>query len=298
MATTLSLLTLAAAPQLSDPAAPHTFGVSGFGWFVSGTTCAGPAREQLPQQVALAHAAGVRLLRFDLVWNTTEPRPGEYDFSGYDCWLPVIWDAGIRVLLILDYHNSAYNGFGSPSTPAGVAAYSRFAAAAAKHYQGRDVVWEIYNEPLNFWAAPTGQMPVPPTHTPGPSLSSGVCLLYVGHGPAAPRSWDDPYCQQVFRWYAAMAISASKAIKAVSPTDLVVGPAVSERGFYWDRNQSFLREIFARGVLEHFDAVTVHAYTAGPGRMWDPEEVIPAYESLRTLITLSTNRSVAIIDGE
>eukprot|EP01045_Picozoa_sp_COSAG04_P049396 COSAG04_NODE_19455_length_415_cov_0.608833_1_plen_51_part_00 len=37
---TLSLLTLAAAPQLSDPAAPHTFGVSGFGWFVSGTTCA------------------------------------------------------------------------------------------------------------------------------------------------------------------------------------------------------------------------------------------------------------------
>ena len=50
----------------------------------------------------------------------------------------------------------------SPSTPAGVAAYSRFAAAAAKHYQGRDVIWEIYNEPLNFWAAPTGQMPVPP----------------------------------------------------------------------------------------------------------------------------------------
>ena len=73
---TLSLLTLAAAPQLSDSAAPHTFGVSGFGWFVSGTTCAGPAREQLQQQVALAHAAGVRLLRFDLVWNATEPRPG------------------------------------------------------------------------------------------------------------------------------------------------------------------------------------------------------------------------------
>ena len=61
------------------------------------------------------------------------------------------------MLLILDYHNSAYNGFGSPSTPAGVAAYSRFAAAAAKHYHGRDVIWEIYNEPLNFWAAPTGQ---------------------------------------------------------------------------------------------------------------------------------------------
>jgi hypothetical protein len=56
----------------------------------------------------------VRLLRFDLAWNATEPRPGVYDFSSYDCWLPTVWGGGLRALLILDYANSAYNGFGSP----------------------------------------------------------------------------------------------------------------------------------------------------------------------------------------
>ena len=56
------------------------------------------------------------MFRFDLSWNITEPRPGVYDFSSYDCWLPKIWAQDIQVLLILDYKNSAYNGFGSPDT--------------------------------------------------------------------------------------------------------------------------------------------------------------------------------------
>ena len=44
----------------------------------------------------------------------------------------------------------------------------------------------------------------------------------------------------------------AKAIKAASPTDLIVGPAASERSWYYDSNQSFLEEIFARGVRGYY----------------------------------------------
>lgn len=318
-------LALLAAAVLQQPCAhAHTTGVSGFGWLVSGTTEAGPSLEQLPAQVRLAHAAGIRVARFDLSWNITEPQPGVYNFSSYDSWLPAIWDGGLQTMLILDYHNSAYDGFGSPTTPAGVAAFARWCAAAARHFAGRDILWEIYNEPLNFWAAPSGQTPVDPGLV-GPKLGSGACLMYVGHGASEPpASWQDPYCQQLFGWWANLAIAASTAIKAVDTQAYVVGPAASIRAWYLDSNQTFLREIFARcaikrlfcntisytkktetcvcrGVLSHLDAVTVHAYTDGPGSLWDPEEVLPAYAALRDLIdehAAPNGRNVSIVDGE
>jgi hypothetical protein len=73
---------------------------------------------------------------------------------------------------------------------------------------------------------------------------------------------------QVFNWYADLAIAASQAVKEANPQALVVGPAAAERSWYSDCNQSFLRQIFARGILEHLDAVSVHAYTEGPGRLY------------------------------
>jgi hypothetical protein len=249
-------LALLAAAVLQQPCAhAHTTGVSGFGWLVSGTTEAGPSLEQLPAQVRLAHAAGIRVARFDLSWNITEPQPGVYNFSSYDSWLPAIWDGGLQTMLILDYHNSAYDGFGSPTTPAGVAAFARWCAAAARHFAGRDILWEIYNEPLNFWAAPSGQTPVDPGLV-GPKLGSGACLMYVGHGASEPpASWQDPYCQQLFGWWANLAIAASTAIKAVDTQAYVVGPAASIRAWYLDSNQTFLREIFARCAINVFFAI-------------------------------------------
>ena len=277
----------------------HTVGISGFGWLVNGNATQGESLDQLPQQVALAYATGARLLRIDLVWSVTEPTPGVYDFSTYDTWIPLLLKTGFRVLLILDYTHSAYNGGGSPSTPEGVAAFAAWAGAAAGHYAGKGIIWEIYNEPLNFWAAPNGTNPQPvPGNTP-PALGSGACLMYVGHG-GAPASWQDPWCQAVFGWYADLAIATSKAIKAVDAHNFVLGPAASERAWYFDSNQSFLEEIFARGVLEHLDAVTVHAYTTGPGRLWDPEEGLPAYARTRALIERykPPGKNILLVDGE
>ena len=59
----------------------------------------------------------------------------------------------IRALVILDYGNPLYDGGAPPRTDGARQAFARWAVAAAKHFQGRGMMWEIYNEPNNaqFW---------------------------------------------------------------------------------------------------------------------------------------------------
>lgn len=97
--------------------------------------------------------AGFQAVRTDLFWNIVEPEPGRYDFSRFDPFLEALHQHGLRPVLILDYGNPHYDGGQSPRTPEGRAAFARFAAAAARRYAGRGVIWEIWNEPnlTGFW---------------------------------------------------------------------------------------------------------------------------------------------------
>src|SRR5580704_11465637 len=91
--------------------------------------------------------AGFRWVRMDFDWASTEQQPGQYDFSAYDVLLANLEPHGIRALLILDYSNPLYDGGFSPYDDEGRTAFANWAAAAARHFSGRGVVWEIYNEP-------------------------------------------------------------------------------------------------------------------------------------------------------
>jgi len=55
-------------------------------------------------------------------------------------------------LLILDYGHPDHGG-SAPRTAEDIAAFGRFAEAAARHFKGRDVRYEIWNEPdiVQFW---------------------------------------------------------------------------------------------------------------------------------------------------
>src|SRR5882724_3196732 len=59
----------------------------------------------------------------------------------------------IRALFILDYGNPLYTEGKSVRTPAARDAFVKWAVAAAKHFAGRGVVWELFNEPniAIFW---------------------------------------------------------------------------------------------------------------------------------------------------
>src|SRR6185369_11269148 len=88
--------------------------------------------------------------------------------SGYAELLANLDRRGIRAVLILDYSNPLYEQevtstnplthqphqtTASPQHPEGIAGFAAWAAAAAKRFQGRHVLWELWNEPnIDFWS--------------------------------------------------------------------------------------------------------------------------------------------------
>jgi hypothetical protein len=140
-----------------------------------------------PGELEMLSRAGFHWVRMDCSWGRIEKKPGAYDFSDYDRLLASLDRFHIRAVLILDYGNDLYDQGMSPHTDAGRAAYARWAAALATHFQGRGVVWEIWNEPnIHFWK-------------PHPNA-------------------DD---------YAKLALTACQAIQQAAPGEFVVGPALS-----------------------------------------------------------------------
>jgi hypothetical protein len=129
--------------------------------------------------------AGFKFVRMDFAWAAIERRQGEYDWSGYEELLANLEKRGLRAILILDYSNPLYEGTASPQHPESIAAFARWAAASAKHFHGRHVLWEIWNEPNGgFWS---------------------------------PK----PDAQQ----YTALALATSKAIREADPQATIIGPA-------------------------------------------------------------------------
>lgn len=202
-----------------------------------------------PGELEMLTAAGFRWVRMDFHWAATEQRRGEYDFSAYERLLADLEKHGLHAMFILDYSNPLYERDASVATDSGRAAYSAWAAAATKHFQGHGILWEIWNEPNGVFWKP----------------------------------------KEDVQQYAAMAIAASKAIRAAAPSEAIVGPATSRI------DMKFLEACFQAGVLSQWDAVSVHPY-----RPTAPETALPEYEALRQLIAkyAPPDKSIPILSGE
>lgn len=148
-------------------------------------------------------AAGIRWVRMDLGWAGIERQRGQYDWSAYDELTANLEARGLKALYILDYSNPLYEekvtarnpvtgethtDTASPQHPESVAAFARWAGAAAARYRGRAVIWEIWNEPnITFWK-------------PKPDV----------------------------RQYIELALAACRAIREADPQACIVAPATSE----------------------------------------------------------------------
>ncbi|MFL6414285.1 MAG: cellulase family glycosylhydrolase [Bryobacteraceae bacterium] len=100
----------------------------------------------------LARSAGFSFVRIDLLWSNVERR-GRFRFFAYDLLLRSLEARKMGVLWILDYGHPDHGGQ-VPRTEEDLRAFSEFARAVAEHYRGRNVRYEIWNEPDNpqFWA--------------------------------------------------------------------------------------------------------------------------------------------------
>lgn len=192
---------------------------------------------------------GAHWVRMDFSWGDTEREPGRYDFSAYDRLLAALDPHHIRALLILDYSNHLYDHGLSPSTDGGREAFANWAVAAAQHFRGRGVVWEMYNEPNgSFWK---------------------------------PKRNDANYIK--------LALAVGEALKEKAPGATYIGPACALIDL------DFLKECFQAGLLNFWDAVSVHPY-----RQRVPETAVPEYAMLRKLISAYAPRgkTIPIIAGE
>ncbi|HEX3719778.1 MAG TPA: cellulase family glycosylhydrolase [Verrucomicrobiae bacterium] len=194
-ATGILLLISSARAQMPPPVIPHGVGVNIH--FVTGNE----------KDLDLIAAGGFKFIRMDFSWEETEPKAGAYDWSSYDELSEHLARRGLRAIFILDYVNSAYEPMvearravgepspeqhiASPRHPESVAAFARWAAAAARHFRGRGVIWEIYNEPNGgFWR-------------PKPDAAE----------------------------YSTMALATAKALKEAEPDATLIAPALSAFDF-------------------------------------------------------------------
>jgi beta-glucosidase/6-phospho-beta-glucosidase/beta-galactosidase len=154
------------------------------------------------QDLDLIAAAGFRFIRMDLGWAGIERIKGQYRWSDYEELLGNLDRRGLRAVLILDYSNPLYEEevastnplthqshrtTASPQHPESIAGFAAWAAASARHFHGRHVLWELWNEPnIDFWS------PKPDVHQ-----------------------------------YTAMALAAAKAIRQADSGATIIGPATS-----------------------------------------------------------------------
>jgi hypothetical protein len=104
-------------------------------------------------EIEMIAKGGFRWVRTDFVWALTERERGQYDFSAYDRLLQQLDAFHIHAFFIFDYGNPLYTDGKAVRTPEARVAFARWAATAAKHYSGRGVKWELFNEPNTkmFW---------------------------------------------------------------------------------------------------------------------------------------------------
>lgn len=102
-----------------------------------------------------ARAAGLTWARMDLTWSAVEKTRNSYNWTAYDSLLNALEARGMKALLILDYGNALYTGAYNlpPTNSAAIEAFGNFAEAAARHFAGHGVIFEVWNEPnlSGFW---------------------------------------------------------------------------------------------------------------------------------------------------
>jgi len=169
-------------------------------------------------------AAGVTLIRADFTWGAVERSKGEYDFSTYDRMLDALDKRGIRVDFGLEYRNPIYTN--PETTEEGRDAYAKWAAASAGHFKGRNVIWEIWNEPnVGFW-----------------------------HGNKGEKMNSAEFAAE----YVALVKKAVPAMRAADPDCYILGGSVS---CLWRDSFQWLDAAFKQGLLQTgINALSVHPY--------------------------------------
>ena len=116
--------------------------------------------ENTASTLDLARSLGFKWVRTEMFWADVETAPDVYNFAWYDSLLASLKARGMNAHFILCYGNPVYTGaswFVPPRTATAVTGFGNFAKAAAAHFAGKAVHFEIWNEQniATYWNPPS-----------------------------------------------------------------------------------------------------------------------------------------------
>ncbi|HEY9744739.1 MAG TPA: cellulase family glycosylhydrolase [Oculatellaceae cyanobacterium] len=170
--------------------------------------------------VAQAHFS---LVRFVPDWQHIEKQKGIYDFSTVDWLTGMFTSRGIRPVLCLGLNNPLYKVNSRINTPEQREAFGRFVDAMVRHYKGRRVIWEIWNEPniSHFWR---------------------------------PAAGENLTLQQQVSEYLTLLDYVLPIIRNADPEALIIAPGAANYNTPW------LQTALKSGLLSRVDGLSVHPY--------------------------------------
>ena len=202
---------------------------------------------------------GFRVVRRGLYWNAIEKEKGVYDFSSVESQMKLCKELGLTVIVTLFSSNSLYEEpRGGVQTDAARKGFAAFAVAAAKHFSGQDVMFEIWNEPnvRTFWRKDG-------TH----------------NSPEFAKEYSDLVNAVV-----------PEMVKAV-PGVFVMAGSVSN---YWEPSYQWTEECFKNGVLKS----GIRAWSVHPYGVKTPEEFKVGHDRTKELLKKYGAPDMPLIDSE
>ena len=177
------------------------------------------------QELDRIAATGVRYVRHGTGWQGIETTKGVYDFSKYEAFYNDMAKRGIGVIFILAYNNPLYEPHGAREilTDEGRAGFAAFASAFVGHFKGKNILWEIWNEPNTrvFWGTP-------------------------------------PNSERIATEYVKLVKMAIPAMRKADPEAIILAGAVSS---LWSKSYEWMTYVFKQGILEEdFDGWSLHPY--------------------------------------
>jgi polysaccharide biosynthesis protein PslG len=217
---------------------------------------------------------GVRFMRRGFYWEGIEAEKGVYDFSSYDTMMDKADQLGVRIIGCLFANKKSHYEPTAPvagraiQTEAGRQGYAAWAAACAAHFKGRNIYWEIWNEPnvQTFWRK----------------------------GKHNSEEFADEYSRLV--------LAAVPAMVKADPNCFVMAGSVSN---YWEPVYAWTEFCFKRGVLQSgIRAWSVHPYgvrtpeehaTGGGGGHARMRELMRTYNKDVELPLITSERGFSVV---
>jgi len=210
-----------------------------------------------------AQAGGVKVVRKGIYWDTIETSQGVYNWSTTDSWINSMESRGFTMVITIVWNNRIYEDIWDRAivTQAGRDAFANFAADVVDRYKGKDIIWEIWNEPnlRSFW------------HENPQNVSN---------------------TDEMAEEYTALVLDAVPAMKAADPNCRI---AVCSISALWSQSFSWFERCVEVGILNaDIDAISVHPY----GFRWPELAMLEGYPVIRAELDANGGSDVAIINSE